>query len=412
MKKLGTILEEAGVIDEIQLIRALSHQRKWRCRLGKSFVELGIVSEETIAKTVAQQLGIPYKEFDPKATPQELLELIPQDFAQTKMFFPLGYYSLPEGNAVEIAMSDPTDEETLIKLEKAVGIRIWRVVARDSEIERAVGDWEKLKSSCARSPNAEELIESVKIKDETASSKSEFKSVHDEREVEKEWQEVSEPSVEEKIMDTLPPPPPPVQMRKESFPDATESMSNEEILSVAGLPPIEEDISSPTLEEPEPPSLDARPLEEEASPNTEMEPQETVPVFQSSQMWEETMPSGAPQAEASSESVPLENAEGISPAPEGVQVIEHTQAWEHIMPGTDVGAVEPQVEELSPPVVEPAPSPPQVAQGVENEPQASQQLAPENLLEEINQLKAQINLIRKEVKILKEALVKIKRGEI
>ncbi len=219
--------------------------------------------------------------------------------------------------------------------------------------------------------------------------------------------------MEEKIKESLPPPPPPpIQLQKESFPDATESMSNDEILSVAGLPPIEEDISSPILEEPEPPISDAQPLEEEASPNTEVEPQETIPVFQSSQMWEEAMPAEAPQVEASSESVPLENAEGIPPTPEGNQIIEHTQAWEHIMPGTDAGAVERKVEELSPPIVEPAPSPPQLAQDVENDTETSSQLTPESLLEEINQLKAQINLIRKEVKILKEALVKIKRGEI
>ncbi len=72
MKKLGTILEEAGVIDEIQLVRALSHKRKWRCRLGKSLIELGFVTEDVIAKSVSQQLGIPYREFDPGQTPAEL----------------------------------------------------------------------------------------------------------------------------------------------------------------------------------------------------------------------------------------------------------------------------------------------------------------------------------------------------
>lgn len=412
MKKLGTILEEAGVIDEIQLIRALSHQRKWRCRLGKSFVELGIVSEETIAKNVSQQLGIPYKEFDPKSTPQELLEIIPQDFARTKMFFPLGYYTTPEGNAIEIAMSDPTDEETLIKLEKLVGVKIWRIVARDSEIERAINDWERLKSTCRRSPNADELIESVKIKDE--SSLETTQPAHDEQAVEKERQETNESSLDEQIEESLPSPPNP-QIPTDTLPQTDHAMSPEEILSVAGLPPIEEDISSLDMTRPEvSPSYDSY---EQSTSNEEPardaeEIEEPPEVFQSSQMWEETMPTEISRHESLSDTVPMESASEVSSLADN-QVIEHTQAWEHIMPGVDVAAVDEKKD--TSPSSSPVPVPhipneePAVA---DEETQRSQQTSSETLLEEINQLKAQINLIRKEIKILKEALVKIKRGEI
>ena len=160
MKKLGTILEEAGVIDEIQLVRALSHQRKWRCRLGKSLIELGFVDETTIAKTVAKQLGIPYREFNPAETPAELLELIPENIARERMLFPVGYSTLPGGKAVMVVMSDPTDENTLKELEKVTVIRIDPAVGVDGAIEDAVNAWERLKTSNPRS-KSEDLIASA-----------------------------------------------------------------------------------------------------------------------------------------------------------------------------------------------------------------------------------------------------------
>lgn len=151
MKKLGTLLQEAGVIDEIQLVRALSHHRKWRCRLGQSLVELGFVNEETIAKTIAGQLELPYVDLDPSGTPGELLELLPKKLAEEKIFFPVGYSHSDPDKAMVVAFSDPTDSALVNALANQAGVRIEPVVARDSVIESAVRNWSKY---CPRSASS------------------------------------------------------------------------------------------------------------------------------------------------------------------------------------------------------------------------------------------------------------------
>jgi len=157
MKKLGTLLQEAGIIDEIQLVRALSHHRKWKCRLGQSLVELGFVSEENIARTIAGQLGLPYVDLDPSATPRELLEFLPEKLAEEKIFFPVGYSHSGANKAAIVAFSDPTDSALAKALADQLGMRIEPVVARDGAIESAVRNWGKYRSRNAPSSPEEQL---------------------------------------------------------------------------------------------------------------------------------------------------------------------------------------------------------------------------------------------------------------
>ena len=308
MKKLGTLLQEANVIDEIQLIRALSHQRKWHCRLGHSLVELGYVSEETIAKTVANQLGLQYVEFDPGATPRELFSVIPRQLAGEKKFFPVGYSQKGADKKVVIAFCDPTDPTLIDAISGLVGAGIEPAVARESIIDTAVQDWDKWVA--ANSPSAPESSLS-RSSDKMTSEMDEVEEAdvveHEEKPAEKvPPSSVTEPTKPPQIESTSPGVSSNVLLGggAQAFsPDKPDA----EILSVKDLPPIDE---------------------------------ESAPEIARSEPWEHVMPGGThgmdetpetgPEGSISSpheqiESQPVEDTDAVAE-------IDHSSPWEHVMP--------------------------------------------------------------------------------
>ncbi len=241
MKKIGAILEGAGVIDEIQLVRALSHHRKWRCRLGKSLIELGFVDEETIAKTVANQLGYRYIELAPGATPRELFETLPKKLAEEKLFFPVGYSNSPGDKSVVIAFSDPTDSALIDAVGKQIGTSVEPVVARDSSIDDAVRGWDRWQVSNPPSSHEATLLKAHedstpafdKIED---AGDAEHKKPGEVKFKPPTTPEVRKPPPEVALQNA----PPDILLGSDS-PDAKASDSAPDILSVSDLHPIDED---------------------------------------------------------------------------------------------------------------------------------------------------------------------------
>ena len=51
-KKLGELLIEAGLIDEMQLKSALSYQKEWGGRLGAVLIRKGFVQETAMSYSI------------------------------------------------------------------------------------------------------------------------------------------------------------------------------------------------------------------------------------------------------------------------------------------------------------------------------------------------------------------------
>ncbi len=58
--KLGTLLERAKAITMNQLIHALNMHKSVRMRLGEYLVTYGYISEEQLARALAEQFGLPF----------------------------------------------------------------------------------------------------------------------------------------------------------------------------------------------------------------------------------------------------------------------------------------------------------------------------------------------------------------
>ncbi len=133
-KKLGELLKEVGLIDDFQLQSALSHQRNWGGKLGAILVELEFLSEEDVARVIAEKMRVPYaKLFEPEI-PETITRLIKADIAKKYVVIPVK----KEAGRVVVAMSDPLDMEAIDELRFITGLNIAPALALDSEIKLAI----------------------------------------------------------------------------------------------------------------------------------------------------------------------------------------------------------------------------------------------------------------------------------
>jgi type II secretory ATPase GspE/PulE/Tfp pilus assembly ATPase PilB-like protein len=133
-KKLGEMLIEAGLIDNLQLDSALGHQRNWGGRLGSILIELGFIKEEDMAGVIEKQLHFPCIEIMSLNVPKEAIDSIKVEIAKKYTVFPIKL----EGSTITLAMMDPTDLRITDELQFITGKRIKPALALESEIKRAI----------------------------------------------------------------------------------------------------------------------------------------------------------------------------------------------------------------------------------------------------------------------------------
>lgn len=134
-KKIGELLVEAGLIDELQLNSALSYQNEWGGRLCSIIFKKGFVSKKDVVSALEQQFASPSISLeDIEAPPQEVLDIVSLDIAKKFDIFPVGL----EGKTIVIAVADPTDLTTLDDIGFRLGVRVKPVLALESDIRKAI----------------------------------------------------------------------------------------------------------------------------------------------------------------------------------------------------------------------------------------------------------------------------------
>jgi type IV pilus assembly protein PilB len=134
-KKLGELLLDAGLIDELQLRSALVHQSEWGGRLGAILIRKGFVKELDMISAIEKQMGmscVPLEEFEKPS--DDVLHLVKENIARKFGILPMKF----EGNTLVMATSDPTDLKTLDDLSFLLGTRIKPVLALESDILTAI----------------------------------------------------------------------------------------------------------------------------------------------------------------------------------------------------------------------------------------------------------------------------------
>ncbi len=107
-KPLGELLVEEGLIDRLQLRAAISQHEAWGKPLGRTLIEMRLVSEENMIRMLGKQLNLPtvnlaHVELDPTA-----LSLVDEDFCRKHQCVPFAYQE--NGKFLDVAMAEVQDQ--------------------------------------------------------------------------------------------------------------------------------------------------------------------------------------------------------------------------------------------------------------------------------------------------------------
>jgi type IV pilus assembly protein PilB len=133
-KKLGEMLVEAGVLSEQGLRMALNEQKRWGGTLGRTVVEMRLVSEGELVQVLAQQLNLPTVDLDSVDVHQTVLDLVPAELADHHCIVP---FAQPM-KFLDVAMADPTNLGIIDELRIRTQLNIRPYLAGPKMIERAI----------------------------------------------------------------------------------------------------------------------------------------------------------------------------------------------------------------------------------------------------------------------------------
>jgi hypothetical protein len=173
-KRLGEILVNAGIIDEMQLRSALAEAARWGKRIGEVLVVRGHCSEAQILEAVAGQMGVGVAPLSTtNAIPPRVLRLLPPAFAKDKQALPL--FLDGRTGTLEVAVADPAGYELLDELRFRTGHEIRPLVAMPGELAQAIdhfyfGAPRALASARADAPSASSPAASIELPETPAAS--------------------------------------------------------------------------------------------------------------------------------------------------------------------------------------------------------------------------------------------------
>ena len=110
--RVGEILVQAGVIDQMQLASALGEQSRWGRRLGVTLIKMGMVEEGHLVRALATQLDLPVASLSGKRITDDVIALVPMEVATEHGVIPLVVQltraiELDQPSALEAEVSQP-----------------------------------------------------------------------------------------------------------------------------------------------------------------------------------------------------------------------------------------------------------------------------------------------------------------
>ena len=132
--RLGQLLVDANLLSESQLNSALERQQETGERLGAVVVNQGYIDEPTLLSVLESQYGVPSVDLDDAEIDPALAKLMPRDMAERYLLVPLAL----RGDAIDVAMVDPTDFVAMAHVRFATGLRPNVFIATITAVQRAI----------------------------------------------------------------------------------------------------------------------------------------------------------------------------------------------------------------------------------------------------------------------------------
>jgi len=135
-KRLGEILVDAGTITAEQCAEALATQKRTGRQLGEILVEMAVLDEATLLKTLAAQSGLPHVWLRRGLVDPEVVSLVPQEKARLYSVVPM----FRVFDTLTLATADPNQLHAFDDLAKLTGCTVQLVLSRRSDIVAAIDE--------------------------------------------------------------------------------------------------------------------------------------------------------------------------------------------------------------------------------------------------------------------------------
>jgi CheY-like chemotaxis protein len=131
----GEMLVRTGLVTQNALEQALTRQRSSGQRLGAILCEMGIIKEEQWIASLAKEFGFKtVNTITGYSFPPDLINLVPGDFANKHLVFPLKQ----KDGMLALAVTDPFDTEVFDSLIKRTGLKPVPFLASRADIAAAL----------------------------------------------------------------------------------------------------------------------------------------------------------------------------------------------------------------------------------------------------------------------------------
>ena len=134
-QNLGEMLVAANLIDEVQMQIALAEQRQSGKRFGSTLVDLQFIDENVLAAFLSKQMDVPCISLLHIDIPKKVVRRLNRSTAMECRAIPV---RVDDGGRLEVAMVDPTDIDTIVKLEEATATTIAPLIAPESSIRTMI----------------------------------------------------------------------------------------------------------------------------------------------------------------------------------------------------------------------------------------------------------------------------------
>ncbi len=128
------ILVKRGILGPDQLQEARGLQQQTGAKLPDVLVKLGYATQDDIMQAVAEHAGMQSVNLSDLQIPQAIIEMVPESVARENVVIPLSH----DNGVLKIVVHDPSDYETIQKLQFILNKDIQPVLAAKEQIVEAI----------------------------------------------------------------------------------------------------------------------------------------------------------------------------------------------------------------------------------------------------------------------------------
>lgn len=137
-KRLGDLIRESGLVDDIQFRVAIGFHHKWGVPLGQVLVDKGFCTAQQVLELLSEQLGLPTVDLDQEELEPGLVDVVPVEVAESCRVVPL-WVEGARDSVLVVAAAAPAHPPALDEVARAAGkTRVVALLATDGAISRAI----------------------------------------------------------------------------------------------------------------------------------------------------------------------------------------------------------------------------------------------------------------------------------